>query len=134
MAQATDESRRLAKQLLAGGAKVPQVKQALVRGGLDAATAARVVDEVLRGKVAETAAAQERPFSWLRVLLGLALAAVAFVGVYVCLVNAPDGVLAGAGALRGALRGAIIGGGAGLAIGALNMVRSEFMRWSRPGH
>jgi hypothetical protein len=137
MAQATEEPKRLAKQMLDGGLKVPQVEHELVRRGFDPATAARAVDEALKGKVAASAAvsaaAQDRPFSWLRVLGGLALAAVAFAGVYVCLVNAPDGILAGAGALRGALRGAIIGGGAGLAIGALNMVRSELMRLMRPG-
>src|SRR4029079_10686971 len=90
--------------------------------------AARAVDEALKSKIAESAAAEERPFSWLRVLLGLTVAGVALAGVYVGLVNAPGGVLAGAGALRGALRGAIIGGGAGLAIGALKSVRCAVLR------
>jgi uncharacterized membrane protein YidH (DUF202 family) len=133
MAQVSNELEGLARQLLAAGMKAPQVEQELVRRGLGPPAAARAVDEALKSKIAESAAAEERPFSWLRVLLGLTVAGVALAGVYVGLVNAPDGVLAGAGALRGALRGAIIGGGAGLAIGALNMVRSEFMRLMRPG-
>ena len=60
-------------------------------------------------------------------MLGVATAAAAFVGIYVALVNAPDGVLMGLGAWRGGIRGLIIGGGGALAVGALNVVRSELM-------
>src|SRR4051812_19244411 len=123
MAQSPEEPRRVANRLLDTGAKVPQVEQELVRRGLTPTAAAVVVDEVLQGKIAASAPTAARSFSWFRVVLGLVVAGAAFVGIYVCLVNAPDGVLAGAGAVRGALRGAIIGAGAGLALGALNVVR-----------
>jgi len=123
-----DEPARTARRLLGDGVKVPDVEKELVRQGLEPAAAARVVDEVLRGKVADAAAQQRRPFSIVRVLAGLALAAASFVGIYLCFAQTADALFRPIGAWRGAVRGAVIGGLAGLAIGALNRARSELMR------
>ena len=128
MIQTPDAALRLAERLLRSGAKVPEIEQALVGQGVDSATASYIVDAVLQSKLADPSAKRSgRSFSWVKVLLSLGIAGIAFVGIYVCLVNAPDGVLLGLGAWRGAIRGGIIGCGAGLAIGALNVVRSELM-------
>jgi hypothetical protein len=109
------EPSRLARRMINAGAKVPDVEKALVRLGLDPGAAARVVDDVLRGKVVDAAAAAEAgpSFKWHRVVIGLAAAAAGFAGVYVGLVSDPDGILRHTGAWRGAVRGPSLVVGAG---------------------
>lgn len=115
-------------RLLSAGVRVPEIEQALIRQGLEPAITARVVDQALKRKIAvSTQAPPVRSFSWFRVILGLLLAGASLVGIYFCLANNAESVLNGAGAWRGGIRGGIIGGGGGLAVFALNMVRSELM-------
>jgi hypothetical protein len=127
MTESTDH-RRFAKRMLQSGAQVPEVEAALVARGLEHQGAPSVLDDALRSNLAAaTPPEPARSFSVAKVLLGLCLAAVAFVGIYVALSGSSENVVLGVGALPGAVRGAIIGGGGGLAAAGLNLVRSELM-------
>jgi len=103
-----------------GGCLAPAVERALIEEGVKPAEALRVVDDVMRGRLAEMPIeSTARPLGWLSATLGLIAAAAGIGWVYYGFVTHPD-------TWGGASRGMWVGGG--LAIGGLNVVRAELMR------
>jgi hypothetical protein len=127
MTSGPDDSTLLAERMLAAGAKVREVEQALEDRGVDRAAASRLVEEVLQAKLARASDARpNHEIRWYRIALGLAAAAIGFCVAYLGARNAPF-LLPHPGVWSWAKCGGLVGGGAGLAIGALNAVRSDLM-------
>jgi hypothetical protein len=122
---------RVAKRMLAAGAKVPQIEQALIERGVDAATAAGMIDKLLQSKMALIPAEEaedEKQVNWTNLILGLLLAGGCFVGSWI-VVGRFWSQFFPLNAVRGAILGGIIGGGAGGAIAGLHMARKELMHF-----
>lgn len=126
-----DDPKRIAKRMLKAGHKAPEIERALTDQGVDPATATQIVEDAVQARMEMlstlSAPPPARPFSWLRIVLGLVFAALAFAGMYIGLVNTSEGNPLALGALPGTVRGIILAFGAALAIASLNLIRSELM-------